>query len=253
MDSKMSFRLTWIPIFFCLPYFWLNVSMYPEGRVIGHADTGFTTLSESRMSNVRKTNERWIGKYLEGNGRDLLKTLSRCMPGGTEGNHENLSHYIRYHDRVSYRVLNTGLYRCTKGLGTRFCRFPSARKCWDRFQVSTYNFELLEQLPWLHSSELNNFTVKASKLSFVLYWVFIVQAYQTSQYVVPRSGIFLGKWRSSFAGGSDGKMNVHSACALNTRYNSPLIQMNKILRALSQASTSNHSNVSFSHYPCQND
>jgi hypothetical protein len=48
--------------------------------------------------------------------------------------------------------------------------------------------------------------------------VFNVQAYQTSQYVVPRGGIFLGKWRSSFAGSSDGKMNVQSACALNTRY-----------------------------------
>jgi hypothetical protein len=44
------------------------------------------------------------------------------------------------------------------------------------------------------------------------------QAYQTSQYVVTRGGIFLGKWRSSFAGSSDGKMNVQSACALNTRY-----------------------------------
>jgi hypothetical protein len=48
--------------------------------------------------------------------------------------------------------------------------------------------------------------------------VFIVQAYQTSQYVVPRGGIFLGKWRSSFAGSSDGKINVQSACAPNTRY-----------------------------------
>jgi hypothetical protein len=44
------------------------------------------------------------------------------------------------------------------------------------------------------------------------------QAYQTSQYVVPRGGIFLDKWRSSFAGSSDGKVNVQSACALNTRY-----------------------------------
>jgi hypothetical protein len=35
-----------------------------------------------------------------------------------------------------------------------------------------------------------------------------VQAYQTSQYVVPRGGILLGKWRSSFAGTSDGKMNL---------------------------------------------
>jgi hypothetical protein len=48
--------------------------------------------------------------------------------------------------------------------------------------------------------------------------VFIVHAYQTPQYVVPRRGIFLGKWRSSFAGNSDGKMNVQSACALNTPY-----------------------------------
>jgi hypothetical protein len=48
--------------------------------------------------------------------------------------------------------------------------------------------------------------------------VFIVQAYQTSQYVVTRGGIFLGKWRSAFAGSSDGKMNVQLACALNTRY-----------------------------------
>jgi hypothetical protein len=51
-----------------------------------------------------------------------------------------------------------------------------------------------------------------------MYTVFIVQAYQTSQYAVPRCGIFLSKWRSSFAGSSDGKMNAQSACALNTRY-----------------------------------
>jgi hypothetical protein len=38
--------------------------------------------------------------------------------------------------------------------------------------------------------------------------MFIVQAYQTSLYVVPHSGIFLGKLHSSFAGKSDGKMNV---------------------------------------------
>jgi hypothetical protein len=51
-----------------------------------------------------------------------------------------------------------------------------------------------------------------------MYTVFIVQAYQTSQYAVTRGGIFLGKWRSSFAGTSHGKINVQSACALNTRY-----------------------------------
>jgi hypothetical protein len=44
------------------------------------------------------------------------------------------------------------------------------------------------------------------------------QAYQSSQYVVPRGGIFLGKWRSTFAGSSDGQINVQSACALNTLY-----------------------------------
>jgi hypothetical protein len=47
--------------------------------------------------------------------------------------------------------------------------------------------------------------------------MFIVQAYQTSQYAVQRGGIFLGKWRSYFGGNSDGKKNVQSACALNTR------------------------------------
>jgi hypothetical protein len=51
------------------------------------------------------------------------------------------------------------------------------------------------------------------------YTVFMVQAYQTSQYVVPCGSIFLGKWCSSFAGSSDSKINVQSACALNTRYN----------------------------------
>jgi hypothetical protein len=50
--------------------------------------------------------------------------------------------------------------------------------------------------------------------------MFIVQAYQTSQYVVPLDGIFLGKWRNSFAGNSDGKMNAQSACALNFAYGS---------------------------------
>jgi hypothetical protein len=48
--------------------------------------------------------------------------------------------------------------------------------------------------------------------------VFILQAYEISQYVVPRGGIFLGKWRSSFAGSFDGKINAQSACALNIRY-----------------------------------
>jgi hypothetical protein len=37
--------------------------------------------------------------------------------------------------------------------------------------------------------------------------MFIVQPYQASQYIVPRGGIFLGKWRSSLGGSSDGKRN----------------------------------------------
>jgi hypothetical protein len=37
------------------------------------------------------------------------------------------------------------------------------------------------------------------QLLMYIYTVFIVQAYQTSQYVVPRGCIFLGKWHSSFA------------------------------------------------------
>jgi hypothetical protein len=36
--------------------------------------------------------------------------------------------------------------------------------------------------------------------------------------VLPHGGIFHGKWRSSFAGNSYGKMNVQSACPLNTRH-----------------------------------
>jgi hypothetical protein len=35
---------------------------------------------------------------------------------------------------------------------------------------------------------------------------------------MPRGGIFLGKWLSSFAGNSDGKINVQAACALNIWY-----------------------------------
>jgi hypothetical protein len=59
--------------------------------------------------------------------------------------------------------------------------------------------------------------VARRRFSHPVYTVFIMQDYQTSQYVVPRGGIFLGKWRSSFAGNSEGKVSVQSACALNTR------------------------------------
>jgi hypothetical protein len=43
--------------------------------------------------------------------------------------------------------------------------------------------------------------------------VFIVQAYQTSQYVLPCGGIFLGKWRSSFVGSSDRLLNTWCCAA----------------------------------------
>jgi hypothetical protein len=55
--------------------------------------------------------------------------------------------------------------------------------------------------------------------------VSFVQAYQTSQYVVSRGSIFLCKWRNSFAGSSDGKMKVQSACPLNTQYNLQFISV----------------------------
>jgi hypothetical protein len=61
-------------------------------------------------------------------------------------------------------------------------------------------------------------TWKENEQGYCIYTVFTVQAYQTSQYVLPCGGIFLGKWRSSFAGSSGSKMNVQSACPLNTRY-----------------------------------
>jgi hypothetical protein len=67
-----------------------------------------------------------------------------------------------------------------------------------------------------NSKSINRAHLFLPSLSPTIYRVFNVQAYQTSQYVVPRGGIFLGKWRSSFAGNSDGKMNVQSACALKT-------------------------------------
>jgi hypothetical protein len=52
-----------------------------------------------------------------------------------------------------------------------------------------------------------------------------LQAYQTSQYVVPCGSIFLDEWRSAFAGNSDGKMNVQSACSLNTLHIHILINL----------------------------
>jgi hypothetical protein len=58
----------------------------------------------------------------------------------------------------------------------------------------------------VHCAGLSDFSVRGAArrhFSCPLYTVFIVQAYQTSQYMVPRGGIFLGKWRSSFAGSSD--------------------------------------------------
>jgi hypothetical protein len=45
------------------------------------------------------------------------------------------------------------------------------------------------------------------------------QAYQASQCVVLRGGIFLGMWFSAFAGSYDGKINIQLACSLNILYN----------------------------------
>jgi hypothetical protein len=86
-----------------------------------------------------------------------------------------------------------------------------------------YNFtvdKIEGDIESVHCAGLSDFSVGGDErrnFSRPIYTVFIVQAYQTSQYVLPRGGIFLGKWRSSFAGSSDSKMNVQSVCALNTR------------------------------------
>jgi hypothetical protein len=72
----------------------------------------------------------------------------------------------------------------------------------DAHQVPSESKEVMTTTPrWSHVN---------------IYTVFIVHAYHTSQYVVTRGDIFLGKWRSAFEGSSDGKRNVQSACALNT-------------------------------------
>jgi hypothetical protein len=66
----------------------------------------------------------------------------------------------------------------------------------------------------VHCAGISDFSVRfAARRHFSrpINTVFIVHAYPTSQYVVPRGSIFLGKWRSSFARNSDGKMNVQSA------------------------------------------
>jgi hypothetical protein len=73
----------------------------------------------------------------------------------------------------------------------------------------------------VHCAGLSDFSVCAAvwrHFSRQVAQLFRKKFRQTSQYVVPCGGIFLGKWRSSFARSSDGKMNVQSACALNTRY-----------------------------------
>jgi hypothetical protein len=79
-----------------------------------------------------------------------------------------------------------------------------------------------------HCAGLSDFSVRGAapwQFSRQIYTVFILQASKTSQYVVPRGGIFLNKWRSSFVGNSDSKMNVQSGCALNTRYIAIKFQM----------------------------
>jgi hypothetical protein len=72
------------------------------------------------------------------------------------------------------------------------------------FQTSS----ILESLSWKGPLDpVLNHCVR--RIHFNMYTVFIVQAYQTSQYVVPRGGIFLGKWHSSFAGSSVSLRSEH--------------------------------------------
>jgi hypothetical protein len=73
-------------------------------------------------------------------------------------------------------------------------------------------------LYWVFRAQADWTFILPSELSAKQLRHLLPQAYQTSQYVVPHGGIFLGKWHSSFAGSSDSKMNVPSACTLNTHY-----------------------------------
>jgi hypothetical protein len=42
--------------------------------------------------NGRITGYWWVGKNVEGSGRGLIWVVSRNLPGGTQENHENVSH-----------------------------------------------------------------------------------------------------------------------------------------------------------------
>jgi hypothetical protein len=50
--------------------------------------------------------------------------------------------------------------------------------------------------------------------------------------MVPCGSILLGKWCSTFTGSSDSKMNVQSACALNTLYLLPLLYVHHYIQCL---------------------
>jgi hypothetical protein len=56
----------------------------------------------------------------------------------------------------------------------------------------------------------------------------MAQAYQTSENVLPRGGIFLDKWRSCFAGNPDAKMNVQFALRTPGRCSDNLQPCSKI-------------------------
>jgi hypothetical protein len=91
--------------------------------------------------------------------------------------------------------------------------------CADFQRVEQDLQQQLHPLPTLHTKGLQ-YTQgwSTASLGKPVYMVLIVQGHQSSQYVVPCGGIFLGKWRSFFVGSSGGKMNVQLACALNIQY-----------------------------------
>jgi hypothetical protein len=49
------------------------------------------------------TAEKWIGRDLEGKDCNLIEAVSRNLSGGTEENHDNLSHYSQSLSRNSIR------------------------------------------------------------------------------------------------------------------------------------------------------
>jgi hypothetical protein len=88
--------------------------------------------------------------------------------------------------RLLSKIVKIGIYR---SIGRSLCRLTRLLSMWCPaaafFSSNVYG---------VHSAGLSDFSVRGAprrNFSLPMYTVFIVQAYQTSQYVMPRGGIFL--------------------------------------------------------------